>query len=133
MTNNASDPVNRVSRFTLSDGNTVVQNTINSPIFDSTTDYNQGGTDIGDTQYEDAVQRASLWGTVSGNQGYHVLLGAPTVEPLQTIKVSGSYGTVATDFGVWSQNFTPPGPRSPGPHREDDPGEEGGAFGSKST
>ena len=95
-----NEGVNTNPLATLSDGNTVVQNTINSPIFDSTTDYNQGGTDIGATQYEDAVQRASLWGTVSGNQSYHVLLGAPTVEPLQTIRVSNSNGTVATDFGV---------------------------------
>ena len=83
----------------LSNGRTVVQNTIDSPIFDSTTNYTQGGTNVGTTQYEDAFQRASLWGTVSGHTGYHVLLGTPTVEPEQTLKV-GTNGKIATDFGV---------------------------------
>lgn len=92
--------VNTNPLATLADGNTVVQNTINSPNFDSTTNYTQGGTNVGTTQYEDAVQRASLWGTVSTNQGYHVLLGAPTVEALQTITVPKADGTVANDFGV---------------------------------
>jgi hypothetical protein len=92
--------VNTDPLATLSNGNTVVQNTVNSPIFDATTTYTQGGTNVGTTQYEDAVQRASLWGTVSTNQGYHVLLGAPTVEALQTIKVPAADGTVTTDFGV---------------------------------
>jgi hypothetical protein len=95
-----NEGVNTDPLATLSDGNTVVQNTINSPIFDSTTNYTQGGTNVGTTQYEDAVQRASLWDVVSTNQGYHVLLGAPTVEALQTIKVPKADGTVATDFGV---------------------------------
>jgi len=72
-----------------------VQNTIDSPIFDSTTNYTQGGTNVGTTQYEDAVARAGLWGTVSSHTGYHVLLGAPTVEPEQTLKV-GSNGKVET-------------------------------------
>jgi len=83
----------------LSNGRTVVQNTIDSPIFDSTTTYKLGSTTVGTTQYEDAFQRASLWSTVSGKTGYHVLLGTPTVEPEQTLKV-GSNGKVATDFGV---------------------------------
>jgi hypothetical protein len=83
----------------LSNGKTVIQNIIASPIFDSTTNYTQGGTNVGTTQYEDAYQRASFWGTVATNTGYHMLLGAPTVEPEQTIKV-GANGTVATDFGV---------------------------------
>jgi hypothetical protein len=83
----------------LSNGRTVVQNTIDSPIFDSTTNYTQGGTNVGTTQYEDAVARAGLWSVVSAHTGYHVLLGAPTVEPEQTLKV-GTNGKVATDFGV---------------------------------
>jgi hypothetical protein len=95
-----NEGVNTNPLAVLSDGNTVVQNTVNSPIFDSTTTYTQGGTDVGTTQYEDAVQRTSLWGAVSTNPGYHVLLGAPTVEALQTIKVPGGDGTVTTDFGV---------------------------------
>ena len=92
--------VNANPDATLSNGRTVVQNTVDSPIFDSTTTYTQGGTNVGTTQYEDAFQRASLWGTVSSNTGYHVLLGAPTVEKLQKIKVPAADGKVATDFGV---------------------------------
>jgi len=84
----------------LSNGRTVVKNTVDSPIFDSTTTYTQGSVDVGTTQYEDAVQRASLWGNVSSHTGYHVLLGAPTVEKLQRIKVPAADGKVATDFGV---------------------------------
>ncbi len=95
-----NEGVNTNPLATLSDGNTVVQNTVNSPIFDSTTTYTQGGVDVGTTQYEDAVQRASLWGVVSANSNYHVLLGMPTVEALQTIKVPSADGAVANDFGV---------------------------------
>jgi hypothetical protein len=91
--------VNANPETVLSNGRTVVQNTVDSPIFDSTTTYTQGGVNVGTTQYEDAVQRASLWGNVSSHTGYHVLLGAPTIEPLQTFKV-GTNGVVATDFGV---------------------------------
>src|SRR5580698_9197407 len=84
----------------LSNGRTVVKNTVDSPIFDSTTTYTQGSVDVGTTQYEDAVQRASLWGNVSSHTGYHVLLGKPTIEPQQKIVVPAADGKVATDFGV---------------------------------
>lgn len=85
---------------TLPNGKTVVKNTVVSPIFKSKTDYNQGGTDLGTTQYIDAYQRAALWGVVSTHTGYHVLLGRPKVEPLQSYTVPASKGGVATDFGV---------------------------------
>ncbi|MEJ0045820.1 MAG: hypothetical protein WDN04_06620 [Rhodospirillales bacterium] len=94
-----SKKINTDPSTVLSNGKTVTQNTVASPIFQTGIDYVQGGTDIGNTQYIDAYQRASLWGTVSSHTGYHVLLGAPTVEPEQTIKV-GANGTIATDFGV---------------------------------
>jgi hypothetical protein len=81
-------------------GKSPVQNTVASPIFDATTDYNQGGTDVGTTQYEDAFQRANLWGTVKSHTGYHVLLGTPTVEPVQNVTVPKSEGTTTTAFGV---------------------------------
>ena len=84
----------------LSNGNSVTQNTVLSPIFDSTTTYTQGGTDVGTTQYEDAFQRANFWGTVSSHTGYHVLLGGPTVLPTQTINVPTGHGSIATAFGV---------------------------------
>lgn len=34
----------------LSNGNTVTTNTVDSPIFDSSTTYTQGGVDVGTTQ-----------------------------------------------------------------------------------
>jgi hypothetical protein len=85
---------------TLPNGRTIVANTLDSPIFQSGTTFTQGGTDVGDTQYLDAVQRASFWGSVSTNQGYHVLLGTPKVEPEVTYKVPARDGTTAVDFGV---------------------------------
>ena len=45
-------------------GLTAVDNTVQSPIFDSTTTYIQGGTYVGTTQYIDAYQRANFWGSV---------------------------------------------------------------------
>jgi hypothetical protein len=91
----APDPLSK-----LSNGKTVVQNTIDSPLFQSGIDYVQGGTDVGTTQYVDAFQRASLWGTVSSHPTYHVRLGTPTVEPEVTFTVPKGSGTVGTAFGV---------------------------------
>src|SRR5882762_1893503 len=46
----------------LTNGNSVTTNTVQSPIFDSTTTYVQGGVNVGTTQYIDAYQRANFWG-----------------------------------------------------------------------
>jgi len=59
----------------LTNGKTVTQNTVASPIFDSTTTYVQGGVDVGTTQYIDAFQRANFWGMLPANSTYHLLLG----------------------------------------------------------
>lgn len=83
----------------LSNGKTVTNNTVTSPIFDSTTTYDQGGTNVGTTQYIDAFQRANFWGTVQTNQNYHLLLGGPTVLAEQTLSVPSTYGTVGSPFG----------------------------------
>jgi hypothetical protein len=83
----------------LSNGNTVTQNTVTSPIFDATTTYTQGGVDVGTTQYEDAYQRANFWGTVKTNTNYHVLLGGPTVTAEQTLSPPSSYGKTGSVFG----------------------------------
>jgi hypothetical protein len=83
----------------LSNGKTVVANSIASPVFKNL-DYKQGGTDVGTTQYIDAFQRAALWGTVSGHPTYHVLLGTPIVKPLQTFAVPSADGVVTKEFGV---------------------------------
>ena len=81
-------------------GKSPVQNTVASPIFQTGIDYKQGGTDVGNTQYEDAFQRANLWGMVKKHTGYHVLLGQPTIEPLQSLTVPANQGTTAKAFGV---------------------------------
>jgi hypothetical protein len=94
--NRTFDPVTH----TVQNGQTVVQNTVNSPLFVSGIDFVQGGTDLGTTQYEDAFQRGNFWSSVSTNTGYHVLLGTPTVLPEQTITVSRLQGKViANPFG----------------------------------
>jgi hypothetical protein len=83
----------------FSNGKTVVQNTVASPIFDSTTTYKQGGVNVGTTQYIDAFQRANFWGTVQTNSGYHLLLGGPTVLAEQTLSPTTRYGKVGSPFG----------------------------------
>jgi hypothetical protein len=82
----------------LSNGNTVTTNTVDSPIFDSSTTYTQGGVDVGTTQYIDAFQRANFWGTVKNEPNYHLLLGA-TVLAEQTLSPSRTYGKTGSPFG----------------------------------
>jgi hypothetical protein len=82
----------------LSNGNTVITNTVDSPVFDSTTTYTQGGVNVGTTQYIDAFQRANFWGTVASNQNSHLLL-SPTVLAEQTLSPSRTYGKTGTPFG----------------------------------
>lgn len=91
------DPANHK----LSNGRTVVQNTVDSPLFNAGIDFNQGGTDLGNTQYIDAFQRGNFWSSVSTNTGYHVLLGAPLVLSEPTLNVSASQGHVISNpFGT---------------------------------
>jgi hypothetical protein len=83
---------------TVSNGLTVEQNTLASPLFNAGIDFNQGGTDLGNTQYIDAFQRGNFWLTVnaqtSGHSNYHVLFGTPTVGTELTVNVSTSEGQV---------------------------------------
>ncbi len=83
----------------LSNGKTVIQNTVESPIFDSTTTYVQGGVNVGTTQYIDAFQRANFWGTVKNNPNYHVLFSTPTVLAEQTLSPSTRYGGTGRPLG----------------------------------
>jgi len=82
----------------LSNGNTVTQNTLTSPLFDSTTTYTLAGTNVGKTQYIDAYQRANFWGTVSTHTNSHLLL-SPTVLAEQTLSPSRTYGKTGSPFG----------------------------------
>ncbi len=85
--------------YVLPNGKTVINNTIASPVFDSSTTYIQGGVNVGKTQYVDAFQRANFWGTVQSAPNYHLLLGSPTVLAEQTLTVPSNYGTVGSPFG----------------------------------
>jgi hypothetical protein len=96
--NHTFDPV----KATASNGLTIVNNIIASPIFNPGVDFTQGGTDLGTTQYIDAYQRGNFWKSVhlKKNAGYHILLGTPTVLKEETITVQPSLGTVVNNpFG----------------------------------
>ncbi len=84
----------------LTNGKTVIQNTVDSPLFDKTTTYTQGGVTVGRTQYLDAYQRANFWGVVHTNRSYHLMLGGPTVLAERTLQPSASYSSTGTAFGV---------------------------------
>ena len=83
----------------LPNGNTVIQNVVASPIFRSSVDYVQGGTDLGKTQYEDAFQRGNFWTSVKTNTKYHLYL-KPTVAAVETLKPSSSVSSIGNEFGV---------------------------------
>ena len=94
--NHTFDPKTTV----LSNGKTVINNIIASPIFKPGVDFTQGGTDLGTTQYIDAFQRGNFWSTVASNSSYHVLLGTPVVLPEKSITVAAAQGNVVNNpFG----------------------------------
>jgi len=81
-------------RHKVSNGQTVVQNTLGSPLFSSSIDFVQGGTDLGMTQYIDAFQRGNFWNaSVASNPNYHVLFNV-TLGTALKIKVSPAQGQV---------------------------------------
>jgi hypothetical protein len=80
------------SGFTL-DGTNVVAATANSPLF-LTADYTTPalGTDVGVTQYGDAIQRAEFWNLPGFSTDYHVLLSTPTIAATVSITVPAGMG-----------------------------------------
>ena len=80
-------------------GVSIVQNVINSPVLSSNVTYTEAGTNLGTTQYLDAFQKMNLWGVGGSNSGYHVLLGKPVVEPVQTLSLTSRQGSVQSPFG----------------------------------
>jgi len=76
--------------------------TITSPIFDRSTDYTQGGVDLGHTQYIDAFQRGNFWSIVQNNPNSHLLLGGPsagiTILPVLTLNVPAGNGHLGHPF-----------------------------------
>src|SRR5262249_712847 len=91
------------------DGTNVVPAVQNSPIF-LAADYTVVGTDLGFTQFGDALQRAKFWQLPGFSQGYHVLLGTPTIAPTVTITATsssqGNLYRLSTGFlGVVASSF----------------------------
>ena len=80
----------------LSNGKTVTNNTVASPIFASIP-FSSGGVSMGTTQYIDAYQRANFWGTA--DTGSHLLLGGPTVLAERTLSPPSRDGKTGTVFG----------------------------------
>jgi hypothetical protein len=70
-----------------------------SPLFQSSVDYNQGGTDLGKTEYHDAYQRGNFWSEVQTNTNYHLILKT-IIGPEQTFTVPSSEGEVTSN--PWS-------------------------------
>ena len=85
----------------LSNGKTVIQNTVASPLFQSGVDFKNGNINLGNTQYIDAFQRGTWWGkNVKKNTKYHVLMKA-VVKPEQTINCNQTgLCAVGNEFGV---------------------------------
>jgi hypothetical protein len=101
------------TKIVLSDGttydplvggtNSPIARTVISPIFDNSTNYTQGGVNVGTTQYVDAFQRGNFWSIVQNNPNYHVLLGGSNahvvVLPELTLNVPAGSGHSGTEFG----------------------------------
>lgn len=81
-------------------GRSPLATTLASPVFNAGIDYRQGGIDIGNTQYIDAVQRAGFWHVVKSHRGYHVLFATPSVQALQSWLVPKDEGTIGQPFGI---------------------------------
>ena len=81
----------------LIDGVTPVAGIVNSPLFQSVP-WNSGTTQLGTTQFGDAMLRANFWSLIPRNQpGYHVLLSAPVILPVQVINVPADLGYSTLD------------------------------------
>ena len=76
--------------------------TMPSPIFDNTTDYVQGGVDVGATQYVDAYQRGNFWSIRIRNPNYHVIWVAlrQIQLPELTLNVPAGCGHIGHPFGL---------------------------------
>jgi hypothetical protein len=79
--------VYQLANGTTLDGTNVVPAVQNSPIF-QVADYQVGGTDLGVTQFGDALQRGEFHNLPGFSADYHVLLGTPAVMPTVTVTVT---------------------------------------------
>jgi hypothetical protein len=86
-------------------GNTAMSLTEASPLF-ANYPFSFGGTNVGNTQYADALFRGEFWTPVSASGGaYHLLLGPITVAAPQTVTFSSSFtpGSNAAAVGFGGQ------------------------------
>ena len=101
----------------LGGANTGLRLTEESPLFNDAS-FVFGTTNVGNTQYIDAFQRANFWNDVSASGGanYHTLLGVAPM-PLQTVTVAsastgtpnGTVFTVSGQCGTNKNNVNAPG------------------------
>jgi hypothetical protein len=81
----------------LVDGVTPLAGIVNSPIFQPVP-WTVGPTQVGTTQFGDAMLRANFWSFIPGNRsGYHVLLAAPRILPVQVVNVPVGEGLTTVD------------------------------------
>jgi hypothetical protein len=83
-----------VTKDKYPDGETVLDNLVNSPLLNAPLRFKSGGKRMGKTQYVDAFQRGNFWSKVKRNSNYHVVLGDPTVLKTLAITVSSGQGVV---------------------------------------
>jgi hypothetical protein len=83
-----------------------------SPIFENF-DFSIGGTDVGNTQYEDAFQRAEFWNVLKNRNDYHTLFDPIVMLPAISINIPAEFSTTLPPaqfpacgpFGIIDINF----------------------------
>lgn len=81
----------------LVDGVTPLAGIVNSPIFQPVP-WTVGPTQVGTTQFGDAMMRANFWSSILDNRsGYHVLLAAPQILPVQVVQIPDGWGYTTVD------------------------------------
>jgi hypothetical protein len=80
-------------------GNSAVQQTLASPVFQKSITYTGTGYSI-HSQYEDAFQKEALWNKGASASGYHVLFKTPTVKPTVSLTVPSADGGTFSYNGV---------------------------------
>jgi hypothetical protein len=84
----------------INGGKSAIAQTIAGPLF-TASQWTQGGTNLGNTQYEDAYTKGSLWQKAKNAANFHDLVTAnPTIEPTVTITCSSPQCTTGiNEFG----------------------------------
>jgi hypothetical protein len=84
----------------INGGLSAVAQTLAGPLYQNS-QWTQGGTNLGDTQYEDAVMKGSLWQKAANAHNFHVVWGTPTMEPEITVTCAANSdcGTGTNPFG----------------------------------